>query len=86
MNEVKTSLMLKFSLQNFLQSFESLLLIWCNSLPLYDNLINERQMCLLLGFWLQENLSLSYFLMTLLNENDRYAFLTRLDLMLSMSI
>ena len=24
--------------------------------------------------------------MTLLNENDRYAFLTRLDLMLSMSI
>ena len=29
LNELKTSLMLKFSLQNSLQSFECLYLIWC---------------------------------------------------------
>ena len=30
LNELKTSLMLKLSLQNFLQSFKSLFLIWCH--------------------------------------------------------
>ena len=38
LNELKTSLMLKFSLQNSLQSFECLYLIWCERLPIYDNL------------------------------------------------
>ena len=38
LNELKTSLMLKFSLQNSLQSFESLFLIWCERLPIYGNL------------------------------------------------
>ena len=37
-NELKTSLMLKFFLQNSLQSFESLCLIWCERLPIYCNL------------------------------------------------
>ena len=36
--ELKTSLMLKFSLQNSLQSFESLFLIWCERLPICGNL------------------------------------------------
>ena len=35
LNELKTSLMLKFSLQNSLQSFESLFLIWRERLPIY---------------------------------------------------
>ena len=34
----KTNLMLKFSLQNSLQSFDSLFLIWCERLPIYGNL------------------------------------------------
>ena len=38
LNELKTSLMLKLSLQNPLESFESLFLIWCERLPIYDNL------------------------------------------------
>ena len=38
LNELKTSLMFKFSLQNFLQSFESLFLIWCERLLIYGNL------------------------------------------------
>ena len=38
LNELKTSLMLKFSLQNSLQSFESLFLILCERLPIYGNL------------------------------------------------
>ena len=38
LNELKTSLMLKFSLQNSLQSFESLFLIWHERLPIYDYL------------------------------------------------
>ena len=38
LNELKTSLMLKFSLQNSLQSVESLFLIWCQRLPVYGNL------------------------------------------------
>ena len=38
LNKLKTSLMLKFSLQNSLQSFESLFLIWCERLPTYGNL------------------------------------------------
>ena len=37
-------------------------------------------------FWLLENLSSRYFLMTLLIKNGSYAFLIRLDLMLSMSL
>ena len=37
-NEVKTNLKLKFSLQNSLQSFESLLVTWCDRLPIYGNL------------------------------------------------
>ena len=36
-NELKTSLMLKFSLQNPSQSFESLFLIWCEKLLIYGN-------------------------------------------------
>ena len=35
---VKTTLMLKFCLQNSLQNFESLFLIWCDKLPIYGNL------------------------------------------------
>ena len=42
--------MLKFSLQNPLQSFESLFLIWCERLPIYGNLSNEHQVCLLTDF------------------------------------
>ena len=42
----KTSLMLKFSWQNSLQSFESLFLIWFERLPIYGNLSNQRQICL----------------------------------------
>ena len=38
LNKLKTSLMLKFSLENSLQSFESLVLIWCDRLPIYGNL------------------------------------------------
>ena len=38
LNEIKTSLMLQFSLQNSLQSFERLFLIWCERLPIYCNL------------------------------------------------
>ena len=38
LNELKTSLMLKFSLQISLQSQESLFLIWCEKLPIYGNL------------------------------------------------
>ena len=38
LNELKTSLMLKFSLQNSLQSFKSLILTWCDGLPIYGNL------------------------------------------------
>ena len=38
LNEVKTSLMLTFSLQNYLQSFKNLFLTWCDMLPIYDNL------------------------------------------------
>ena len=37
-NELKTNLILKFSLQNSLQSFEILFLIWCERLPIYGNL------------------------------------------------
>ena len=37
-NEVKTSLMLKCSLQNSLLNFESLFLIWCDICPIYGNL------------------------------------------------
>ena len=39
LNKLKTSLMLKFSLQNSLQSFESLFLIWCERLSIYGNLM-----------------------------------------------
>ena len=38
LNELKTSLMLKFSLPKFLQSFESLFLIWYERLLIYGNL------------------------------------------------
>ena len=38
LNELKTSLMLKVSLQNPLQIFESFILIWCKRLPIYGNL------------------------------------------------
>ena len=38
LNELKTSLKLKFSLQSCLQSFESLFLIWCERLPINSNL------------------------------------------------
>ena len=38
LNELKTSLMLKFSLQKSLQSLESFILIWCGSLLIYGNL------------------------------------------------
>ena len=37
-NELKTSLMWNFSLQNSLQSFKSFILIWCERLPIYGNL------------------------------------------------
>ena len=30
--------MLKYSLQNSMQSFESFFLIWCDMLPIYGNL------------------------------------------------
>ena len=38
LNERKTRLMLIFSLQNSLQSFESLFSIWCDRLPIYGTL------------------------------------------------
>ena len=38
LNELKTSLMISFYLQNSLQSFESSFLIWCERLPIYGNL------------------------------------------------
>ena len=38
LNELKTSLMLKFPLQNSLQNFESFFLIWCKRLPIYGHL------------------------------------------------
>ena len=38
LNELKTSLMLKFSLENSLQSFESFILIWCERLLIHGNL------------------------------------------------
>ena len=38
LNERKTSLMLKLSLQNSLQNFESLFLRWCERLPIAANL------------------------------------------------
>ena len=43
-NELKTSLMLKFSLQNCSESFESLFLIWCERLRIYGKfkVINIR--------------------------------------------
>ena len=63
--------MLKFSLKKSLQSFESLFLIWCDSLPIYGNL-KKRQMCIVL--------------LTLLIKNGGHAFLIRLDLMLPMSL
>ena len=39
LNELKTSFMLKFSLLDSLQSFESLFSIWCEGLPIYDHLM-----------------------------------------------
>ena len=38
LNELKINLMLKFSLQNSLRSFESLFMIWCERLLIYGNL------------------------------------------------
>ena len=38
LEELKTSLMLTFSLKNSLQSFESLFFLWCERLPIYGNL------------------------------------------------
>ena len=38
LNELKTSLMLKFSSQNCLQSFERFILTWCERLSIYGNL------------------------------------------------
>ena len=38
LNDLKTILMLKFSLKNSLQSFESFILIWRERLPIYVNL------------------------------------------------
>ena len=38
LNELKASSMLKFFLQNFLQSFNSLLLMWCGWLLICGNL------------------------------------------------
>ena len=38
LNELKTSLVLKFSLRDSLQSFDCLCLIWCERLPIYGNL------------------------------------------------
>ena len=42
--------MLKFSLQNFWQSFESLSGMWFERLPINGNLNNERQLCSLIDF------------------------------------
>ena len=39
LNELKSSLILKFSLQSTLQSFQSLFLIWCERLPIHGNLM-----------------------------------------------
>ena len=77
--------MLKFSLQNSLQSFNSLFLIWCERLPIYGNLKQRTSDVPFNWFWLLENLRLRYFLMTLSIKNGGYAFVIRLDLMLSMS-
>ena len=38
LNELRTRLMSKFPLQNSLQNFESFFLIWCERLPIYDDL------------------------------------------------
>ena len=38
LNELKTRLILTFSLENSLQSFESLFSIWCDRLPIYGTL------------------------------------------------
>ena len=38
LDELKTDLVLKFSLQNYLQSFEICLLMWWERLPIYGNL------------------------------------------------
>ena len=38
LNELETRLVLKFSLENSLQSFESFILIWCERLLIYGNL------------------------------------------------
>ena len=39
LNEIKTSLMLTLSLQNSSHGFTSLLLTWCDRLPIYGNFI-----------------------------------------------
>ena len=49
LNELKTNLMLKFSLQNYLQSFKSLILIRCEGCRYMVILSNKCQMCLLIG-------------------------------------
>ena len=56
LNEWETSLMLKFSLQNSLPSFESLFWIWCEKLPIYSNLKYWRSDLSFNWFWLLENL------------------------------
>ena len=38
LHELKTNLMLRFSLPSYLQSFKSLFLVWCERLPMYANL------------------------------------------------
>ena len=38
LHELKTSLILRFFLQNSLQIFESFIVIWCEELPIYGNL------------------------------------------------
>ena len=38
LNELETRLVLKFSLEKSLQSFESFILIWCERLLIYGNL------------------------------------------------
>ena len=47
--------MLKFALQNSLQSFKNFTLIWCERLPIYFNERNERQICLLIDFGYKKN-------------------------------
>ena len=48
--------MLKFSLQNSLQSFESLLLIWCERLPIHGSLKESTSALFFNWFGLLENL------------------------------